>query len=187
VQRPPLASETLGDLYRTQGRLEEAAAVYEEVLRRTPGREDVRRKLRELREPGGEGAAGTGDAAGKEGPMGFREHLERVAKGADGVLYCAVMGLDGIAIDSVQNETDIDVSNLMVEYSSMFKQLMANTDMLQTGDLNEISIRSERVVTVARPLGQEYFVALSMRPDANLGKARYLLRIAAPRIGRELA
>jgi hypothetical protein len=33
-----------------------------------------------------------------------------------------------------------------------------------------------------RLLNEEYFVAVAMRPQGNLGKARYLLRTQAPKL-----
>jgi hypothetical protein len=35
-------------------------------------------------------------------------------------------------------------------------------------------------------LNTEYFVACAIRPEANSGKARYLLRLLAPQIQSEL-
>jgi predicted regulator of Ras-like GTPase activity (Roadblock/LC7/MglB family) len=58
--------------------------------------------------------------------------------------------------------------------------------MLDAGDTREVSIKSDRVTTLIRVLNDSYFVALTLRPDGNLGKARYLLRVLAPKLVGEL-
>ena len=40
--------------------------------------------------------------------------------------------------------------------------------------------------TLIRVINNEYFVAVTLAPDANLGKARFLLRVAAPKLREEL-
>jgi hypothetical protein len=40
--------------------------------------------------------------------------------------------------------------------------------------------------TLIRVINDNYFVAVTLSPDGNLGKARFLLRLAAPRLRDEL-
>jgi 3-dehydroquinate dehydratase-2 len=49
-RRDPLATETLADLYASQGLMDHAAAIYEQLLEHEPFREDIRAKLTALRE-----------------------------------------------------------------------------------------------------------------------------------------
>ena len=54
--------------------------------------------------------------------MSFREHLQHVVRHVDGAIACALMGVDGIEVDSqVQEEIDLDVRTLLVEYSTLFR------------------------------------------------------------------
>jgi hypothetical protein len=39
---------------------------------------------------------------------------------------------------------------------------------------------------VARLVSPEYFIVVALKPDGNFGKARYLLRITAPKLRSEL-
>ncbi|MBW2547580.1 MAG: hypothetical protein JRE82_10175, partial [Deltaproteobacteria bacterium] len=54
--------------------------------------------------------------------------------------------------------------------------------MLDTGAATEISVKTERLTTVVRMLSDEYFVALTVAPGGNVGKARFLLRASAPKL-----
>ena len=58
--------------------------------------------------------------------------------------------------------------------------------MLEAGITNEIAIQSERLTTIIRVINESYFVAFSLEPDANIGKARYMLRTRVPSLRSEL-
>ena len=40
--------------------------------------------------------------------------------------------------------------------------------------------------SVARPLTPDYFLVLTMAPDGNVGRARYELRVAGPKLAAQL-
>jgi hypothetical protein len=50
-----------------------------------------------------------------------------------------------------------------------------------------VSFKSDKMITLIRVINKGYFVALTLTPDANLGKGRYLLRLLAPKLADELA
>lgn len=118
--------------------------------------------------------------------MGFREQLEEICK-VDGAVAASIMGFDGIAIDTVTaKESPHDVETLMVEFSGLIGQVRQAAEMLQSGALSEVSIGTEQLTTLLRPINADFFLALAMTPDGNTGKGRYLLRVAAPRLVSEL-
>jgi len=49
-----------------------------------------------------------------------------------------------------------------------------------------VSIRTEKLVAVARPITPDYFLVLTLSPDGNVGRARYELRIAGPKLVAQL-
>lgn len=119
--------------------------------------------------------------------MGFREHLQEVCRSCDGAVACTLMGVDGIEVDShVEGGGTVDVKSLLVEYSSLFRTAREAAEAHQAGGIDELSISTERLVTVARLVTPEYFMALTLTPEGNFGKARYLLRVTAPKLRSEL-
>jgi len=42
------------------------------------------------------------------------------------------------------------------------------------------------VTTLIRVLTSDYFVAVALAPTGNIGKGRYMLRVAAPKLIEEL-
>jgi predicted regulator of Ras-like GTPase activity (Roadblock/LC7/MglB family) len=120
--------------------------------------------------------------------MSFREHLQHVVENVDGAVACALMGVDGIEVDShhLQGEDGLDVQTLLVEYSSILRAAREAAAAHQAGGVSELSVQSERLLVVARLVSPEYFLVVALRPDGNFGKARYLLRVTAPKLQAEL-
>jgi predicted regulator of Ras-like GTPase activity (Roadblock/LC7/MglB family) len=122
--------------------------------------------------------------------MGFREHLQDVCQGVEGAVACSLMGVDGIEVDTLLAGSDggagVDVKSLLVEYSGLFRSARDAAGGLDAGSLAELSIHTDKLWTVARLVSPEYFMAVALRPEGNLGKARFLLRITAPKVRSEL-
>lgn len=118
----------------------------------------------------------------------FQELLKEVIEQTDGALAGLVMGFDGITVDSfVSGASDLNVETVGMEYSVVLTQIKQAAEMLALGATNEVTVQAQNMTTVIRLLNDEYFVALAIRPSGNLGKARYLLRIQAPKLLESLS
>src|SRR5690242_7147898 len=107
----------------------------------------------------------------------FREILQEVVEESEGGIAGLVMGFDGITVDQYsRGGGPVDIESVGLEYSVSLKSILAAAQMLNAGATTEISIKTERFVTLIRPLQDDYFVALILSPDGNIGKARFLLR-----------
>ena len=120
--------------------------------------------------------------------MSFREELEGICGRVEGAYAASLMGFDGIAIETVQPAPPdgVELNTLLVEYSGILQQVKNAAEQLQMGKASEVSIRTEKLVAVARLLTPDYFVVLALSPEGNLGRARYELRVARPRVVKEL-
>ncbi len=119
--------------------------------------------------------------------MAFREHLQAICKGCEGALACSLMGVDGIEVDThVEAGGDADVKSLLVEYSGLFRTAREAAEAHAAGAITELFIETEKVLTVARLISPEYYMVVALSPGGNLGKARYLLRVTAPKVKAEL-
>lgn len=117
----------------------------------------------------------------------FQESLREVVQGVDGGLASTVMDFDGIPLDSYSRTgAPFDIETVGVEASVLVKSIQRATTVLDAGDTQEVSIRSDKIVTLIRVVNDTYFVTLTLEPRGNLGKARYLLRLLAPKLAREL-
>jgi hypothetical protein len=108
--------------------------------------------------------------------MGFREHLQEVCERVDGAIACSLMGVDGIEVDThLVAGDDLDVKSLLVEYSGVLRSAREAAE-----------VSTERLTAVARLISPEYFMVVALKPDGNQGKARFVLRVTAPKVRAEL-
>jgi predicted regulator of Ras-like GTPase activity (Roadblock/LC7/MglB family) len=120
--------------------------------------------------------------------MGFKEDLQQICGKVDGSFAASVMGFDGIPIETHEAAPPkgVEMQSLLVEYSGILSQVRQAADALQMGRASEVSIRTEKMVAVARPLTPDYFVVLTLSPEGNVGRARYELRVAGPKLAAQL-
>lgn len=117
----------------------------------------------------------------------FREILQEVVDNTDGGVAGLLMGFDGIPVDQyVRDDATIDVETIGMEYSVILKSIRQAAEMLEAGDALEVAIKAERMITVIRLLNDEYFVAVSLKPSGNLGKARFMLRTRSQKLLSDL-
>ncbi len=119
----------------------------------------------------------------------FREHLQKIVDNVDGGQAALLMGFDGIAVDSYTSQDaggDPDIQTVGMEFSFIFGQIRKAAEILEIGGIREVTIKSSALIIVIRQLTDDYFTAVTLGPDGNFGKARFLLRITAPRILQDL-
>ena len=116
----------------------------------------------------------------------FGTKLEETVKGVAGGKAAILMGFDGIPVDQFALDKDQDIETLGMEFSVLLKEVRKAAEMLEAGTAEELTVRAEKLTTVLRVVNDEYFVALAIAPDGNLGKGRYLLRMIAPEFARDL-
>lgn len=117
----------------------------------------------------------------------FTEILQRIVEETGGAVGAVLMGYDGIAIDQFFNPDEtIDLQMIAIEYANVLKEIRKTAEILNMGEMEEVSIRTEQLITIIRIVTPEYFVALALSRDGNFGKARYLLTRETGTLKQEL-
>lgn len=116
----------------------------------------------------------------------FTELLDRVLNETPGAVAVTLMGFDGIAIETREADRAAPHQAAAVELGNITAQLRRIAETMGTGEVGEVTVQMGELTTVLRPLTPEYFVALSLRPGALVGKGRYLLRVLGPKLKAEL-
>jgi predicted regulator of Ras-like GTPase activity (Roadblock/LC7/MglB family) len=98
------------------------------------------------------------------------------------------MGFDGISVETYQKDEagELELNGAWVEYANLLTQLKNAADVLKTGAVTELSVNSEKVLTIIRLVSPEYFLVLALKAEGNYGKGRYVLRVTAPKVRAEL-
>jgi len=120
--------------------------------------------------------------------MSLREILNSIVQGVDGSLAAIIMAYDGIPIDEViVEQSEFDMQLLSVEYATVLKEIKRAVETIKMGNLEEVSITTTRTCVALRVLNDDFFSALIMRRDGNIGRGHYMLKIKSYEIIRELA
>jgi predicted regulator of Ras-like GTPase activity (Roadblock/LC7/MglB family) len=118
----------------------------------------------------------------------FKETLREIVENTDGSLAGVVMDSAGVAIDTFARENPgFDIDAIGIEYGVLLGSIRRATESLEAGTTQEVSIGTDKMVTIIRTLGESYYLALALRPDGNFGKGRYMMRCALPKLMVELA
>jgi predicted regulator of Ras-like GTPase activity (Roadblock/LC7/MglB family) len=119
----------------------------------------------------------------------FKEALQTIVEKTDGSLGALIMGADGLSVEKYFNEegyaANLDVA--AAEFTSLVRSAGRSGNDLALGDLRELMIALASVTFIMRLFNRDYFVVLAMKPEGNLGRARYELRKAELMLAHEFA
>ena len=104
----------------------------------------------------------------------FRKVLAALQQRVEGAMAASLIGLDGIAVETI-NDHDVPLDILGAEFGSFIKSIRhANTE-LNTGEVLQFSLVTEKYITFLSEVTPDYFILLVLRPDGNYGRARFEL------------
>ena len=104
----------------------------------------------------------------------FRSVLTTLRDRIEGAVAVSLIGLDGIAVETV-GDGAVPLDVLGAEFGSFIKSIRhANTE-LNTGEVLQFSLVTEKFITFMSEVTPEYYILLVLRPDGNYGRARFEL------------
>ncbi len=126
--------------------------------------------------------------------MLFTDSLRDMVNATEGAIAGLMMDSAGVALASYVSseavaspgEPAVDIDAVGVEFGVLLSAIRRAVASLEAGETREVTIGTDKMVTIIRPLGNSYFVAMSLRPDGNIGKGRFLMRTADPQLRLEL-
>jgi predicted regulator of Ras-like GTPase activity (Roadblock/LC7/MglB family) len=126
--------------------------------------------------------------------MSFESILQAIVDEAGGGRSAALMGLDGIAVAEVrasqgadsEDPLSGDVTRAGIEFGRVLGEMAKASDSLGTGSVREAVLTLARATLIFHTVDEDLVLVLALRPDGNLGKARYLIRRNLAEIKAEL-
>lgn len=119
--------------------------------------------------------------------MIFNSQFETLLERLENSMACMLMGFDGISVVSVAKEgMELDLEMMGAEISAFVNQLRKASFVAQFGVTREFTFRSESSTILLRVLTDDYFVALVVKPEAHIGKGRFLLSLIEEEMVKEL-
>ena len=116
----------------------------------------------------------------------FRQILAGIRERVDGALAVSLIGLDGIAIAAI-NEQQVPLDVLGAEFGGFIRSIRLSNTELNTGEILQFSLVTEKYVTFLSAVTPDYFILLVMVPEGNYGRARFELARAKHALQDELS
>ncbi|HXX67801.1 MAG TPA: hypothetical protein VEK07_11495 [Polyangiaceae bacterium] len=117
----------------------------------------------------------------------FHDALRDIVDKTEGGVAGLVMDSEGIALDSYARDgAPFDITTVGVEFGVVLGSIKRAAESLDAGRTHEVAIGTDKMIALIRPLGEAYFLAIAIRPDGNLGKGRFLMRAAVPKLLEQL-
>lgn len=115
----------------------------------------------------------------------FKKVLQDIRDRVEGALAVSLIGLDGIAIESIRSD-GVPLEIMGAEFGGFVKSVrLSNTD-LDAGDVLQFALITEKYITFLSAVTPEYYVLLVLSPDGNYGRARFELAKAKHLLRDEL-
>ena len=118
--------------------------------------------------------------------MSFRGVLDGIRERVDGTLAVSLIGLDGITIDGI-NPGSVPLDVMGAEFSGFIKSIRLSNTELNTGQVLQFSLVTEKYTAFVSAVTPEYYVVLVTAPEGNFGRARFELARAKQLLGEELS
>ena len=115
----------------------------------------------------------------------FKDVLAGLRDRIEGTLAVSLIGLDGIAVETI-NHGRVPLEVLGAEFGSFVKSIRSANTELNTGDVLQFSLVTEKYITFLSEVTPEYYILLVLRPDGNYGRARFELARAKHLLRDEL-
>jgi predicted regulator of Ras-like GTPase activity (Roadblock/LC7/MglB family) len=117
----------------------------------------------------------------------FRDALRDIVERTEGGVAGLIMDSEGITLESYSRDgAGLDIANVGIEYGVVLGSIKRAAESLEAGETSEVTIGTDKMVTLIRTLGETHFLAVAVRPGGNLGKGRFLMRTVAPKLIAEL-
>ena len=108
----------------------------------------------------------------------FSDTLKQVADRVPETQLLIVMGTDGIPIEKLVVRPAANLETVAAEYTTLLRSGVAVAGDTGLGQLEEMSVVTEKMVALLVAITPEYFLFAGLAPGAMLGRARFALRLA---------
>jgi predicted regulator of Ras-like GTPase activity (Roadblock/LC7/MglB family) len=118
--------------------------------------------------------------------VSFRDVLGGIRERVEGTLAVSLIGLDGITVEGL-NPGSVPLDVMGAEFSGFIKSIRLSNTELNTGDVLQFSLVTEKYTAIVSAVTADYYVVLVTTPDGNYGRARFELARAKQLLGKELS
>jgi len=120
--------------------------------------------------------------------MGLTDILQEAVDRVTGARMAGVIGADGLGVDLVlADESGLpDRTETEIELASLASSAAYSADRLGAGKVRDIIIEADNLTYLASQITPGYYAVLGLKPNGNLGRARFAVRQMVSRLQDEL-
>jgi predicted regulator of Ras-like GTPase activity (Roadblock/LC7/MglB family) len=115
----------------------------------------------------------------------FKQILTAILERVEGAVAISLIGLDGIAVESV-NPRGVALDSMGAELGGFVKSIRISSSDLDSGDVQQLTVVTDRYAMFLAAVTHEYFVLLVIDATGNYGRARFELTRARQPLRAEL-
>jgi predicted regulator of Ras-like GTPase activity (Roadblock/LC7/MglB family) len=108
----------------------------------------------------------------------FLDQLSRISNRIDGALALSLVARDGMPVESVSSDPDLDLEVLAAELVAQVRSITENHRELDVGEVQHLSVTTDRLTLMVSSVAADYYLLLVLGPEGNYGRARFELRRA---------
>jgi predicted regulator of Ras-like GTPase activity (Roadblock/LC7/MglB family) len=108
----------------------------------------------------------------------FLERLRTIAGRVDGARALSLIASDGIPVDSINGDPDLDLEALAAELITQVRAISDNHREMAVGDVRHFAVTTDQMTLMVSSVSEHYYLLLVLEPEASLGRARFELRRA---------
>ncbi len=108
--------------------------------------------------------------------MPFKALLNRLLEDIPGALGAIIIDWEGEAVDQVARIEEYDIKVLGAHKGIILNLLREALSRIDSGALEEVLIRTGENKTLIAPLNEDYYLVLTLGPEAIAGRAAFKMR-----------
>jgi predicted regulator of Ras-like GTPase activity (Roadblock/LC7/MglB family) len=116
----------------------------------------------------------------------FRDTLRGIAERVEGARAVAIVGLDGISVETYGVVQDISIELVAAELLAFLKSAQNPRTEMFSGQIRELIVGGEGHRIVLSRISRGYYLLLLLGGEGILGQSRYELAKAASALEKEL-
>ena len=116
----------------------------------------------------------------------FTLDLETVLSFLDGAKSIVIMGFDGIALETAHKGNKQGFADVAIELGQIVKNIHEISRQSSMGGFQEMVLHFEQSKVVLRSINNEFFLALLLSKDENIGKSQFALQKILPNLQKNL-
>lgn len=116
----------------------------------------------------------------------FLERLNQILRRIEGALAVSLVDRDGIAVESVSSDPDLDLELLGAELVNQLQTISDHHRELSPTPVQRLTVGSDERTLMVGSLNQDYYLLLVLGADAIAGRASFELRRAGLLLGNDL-